>query len=76
MTTEFQSFEKVVALVTTWGAHEQPTDEPIVVGFYPELGEVFLDLEGRRISIGPAYVEALIKQLRRAKRLAEESTND
>lgn len=50
---------------------------PTIVGFYPgdEDTELWLEQEGRRVQFPSSALPALVKQLRRAEKIAREASN-
>ncbi len=57
---------------------EMPTGEavsgPLHIGFYPceKDGEIWIDQEGQRVQFSCRHFDAVIKQLKRAQKLAKE----
>ena len=49
---------------------------PISIGYYEDTDEVFMECEGRRISLPAEHFNAIIKQLRRANRMAIEAKGE
>lgn len=74
---EIQEFmvgvEAVTATMTfpqLCGEHYGP---PFTIGFYPGQAEIWIECEGGRQAISVQHLPHVIKQLRRAAKLAEEN---
>jgi hypothetical protein len=46
---------------------------PLHIGFYKDTSEVFISFEGGVINIPDGYLEQVIKQMRRAYKIAKEA---
>lgn len=52
---------------------------PSIIGFYPRGGddpELWIEQEGHRVQLPCSALPALVKQLRRAEKIAKEASND
>lgn len=52
---------------------------PSIIGFYPRGGddpELWIEQEGCRVQFPSSALPALVKQLRRAEKIAKEASND
>ena len=53
---------------------------PVLVGFYPDAGdgniELWIEQEGRRVQFQESALPALVKQLRRTAKIAQEVKDD
>lgn len=48
---------------------------PVHIGYYAGQDEVWIEQEGHRINIPAHHMKALIQQLKRAHKIAQESSN-
>lgn len=48
---------------------------PVHIGYYTGQDEVWIEQEGHRINIPAHHMKALIQQLKRAQKIAQESSN-
>lgn len=71
---EFTTFETVTAVIHQDLPTGEAVTEPIVIGHYGPggSGEVWVECEGKRFGIPQAHAADLIKQLRRAFKIAAE----
>lgn len=52
---------------------------PMIIGFYPngvDEPELWIEQEGRRVQFPGSALQAIVKQLRRAEKIAKEASND
>lgn len=74
MVEEFApSGERVTAVITQDIGTGESYGGPLTVGYYPDGGgEVWLECEGSRLNISAAHFQAVMRQLRRAHKIANE----
>ncbi|KAF1019669.1 MAG: hypothetical protein GAK30_02985 [Paracidovorax wautersii] len=73
MITEITLAERVTAVITSHLDDGDNYDGAIVIGVYPHSqSEIWIEHQGARSNIQVADIPGLIKQLRRAARIAEE----
>lgn len=70
MLTEFGAGEICTAVMTSHMESGENYDGAITVGHYGDTGEIWIGFHGERVNINVTDVDALCKQLKRAKALA------
>lgn len=73
ITTEFVGGETCTATIHQQGDEGESYAAPLHIGFYAEGDEIWIDQDNARIQFTGKHLDALIKQLRRAKKLAAEA---
>jgi len=72
--TEFYGSEPVTAVINLEADTGEAVSAPIVIGHYGPNGggEIWLDQGGHRVQCMPAHFKDLMKQLKRAHRIAQD----
>jgi len=77
--TEFVPGEVVTATLDVQVTTGERQTGPILVGFYPNSGdddpELWLEQDGRRVQFPCSALPAMVKQLRRAEKIAREASH-
>lgn len=78
-TQQFTEAERVTAVmhmgVDGPGSYSETYSGPVVIGHYGAHGdgEIWLEQEGHRIQIGPKHFAAVMRELKRANKIAAEA---
>lgn len=71
--TEFVGGEVCTATVHMESETGEAYSGPLHIGYYPESdSEVWIEQEGHRVQFSVRHFDAVIKQLKRARKIAEE----
>ena len=72
--TEFAVIECCTATIhMTALPHSEAFSGPLHIGYYTGQDEVWIEQEGQRINIPAHHMKALIQQLKRAQKIAQET---
>ena len=76
VTEHIPGVSNCTAVISLNHQHFWDTPGPISIGYYDGTDEVFMECEGERVSLPAEHFNAIIKQLRRANRLALEAKRE
>ncbi len=76
VTEHFPGVSNCTAVISLEHPHFSDVLGPISIGYYEGTDEVFMECEGQRVPLPGEHFNAIIKQLRRANRLALEAKGD
>ena len=73
--TEFAETETVTATIhMTAIAGGEAYSGPLHIGYYTRQDEVWIEQEGKRINLPAHHIAAIVKQIKRAQKIAAEQT--
>ena len=76
VTEHYPGTTNCTAVVSLEHNRFEPFAGPISIGYYEGTDEVFMECEGKQISLPAEHFNAIIKQLRRANRMALEAKGE
>ena len=76
VTEHYPGTTNCTAVVSLEHNRFEPFAGPISIGYYEGTDEVFMECEGQRVPLPAAHFNAIIKQLRRANRMAIEAKGE
>ena len=76
VTEHIPGVSNCTAVISLEHEHFSAVLGPISIGYYDGTDEVFMECEGERVSLPAEHFNAIIKQLRRASRLAREAKGE
>ena len=73
--TEFAETEVVTATIHMTAIPScEAYSGPLHIGYYPWSDEVWIEQEGKRINLPEHHITAIVKQIKRAQKIAAEKT--